>query len=92
MQRRIFNNDKTCKIVAESLYFDGPIAEVVVYNSAFNRVESISGEQNDGMIDFSMPYDVYNMGGIKIGYSKGNLAKGIYIIRQGNKTRKITVG
>ena len=83
--------DNSCKIIAESLYYDGPIAEVSVYNSDFNGVESIIEDRNGGSIDYSLPYEIYNINGMKVGETIDGLAKGIYVIRQGKLTRKFGV-
>ena len=83
-------NDGICKIIAESLYFDGPIAEVTVNNTGINSVKTVM-DRNDNSIDFSRPYEVYNMSGLKVTYYKEGLSNGIYIIRQGNAMVKKVV-
>lgn len=55
----------------------------------FNEVETI--EANNGDIDYSLPYEVYNMSGARVGESKNGLGNGIYILRQGEAVRKIVV-
>lgn len=42
-------------------------------------------------IDFHREFEVYNLSGIKLDIPLDTLPKGIYIILQGNKTRKIAV-
>lgn len=84
-------NDNNCKIIAESLYYDGPIAEVTVYNSDFNGVESVMGDRHEDSIDYGLPYEVYNISGVKVGESKNGLENGFYILRQGKTVRKIFV-
>ncbi|MDE6017608.1 MAG: leucine-rich repeat domain-containing protein [Muribaculaceae bacterium] len=83
-------NDGTCKIIAESLYFDGPIAEVTVHNTGINSVKTVL-DLNDNTIDFSKPYEVYNMSGLKVADSKEGLPNGIYIVRQGKAVVKTVV-
>ena len=83
-------NDDTCKIIAESLYFDGPSAEVTVHNTGINSVKTVM-DRNDNTIDFSKPYKVYNMSGLKVSDSKEGLSNGIYIVRQGNAAVKTVV-
>lgn len=85
------SNDNSCKIIAESLYYDGPIAEVTVYNSNFNGVGSVMEESDEGTIDYSRPFEIYNMNGMKVGESMDGLVKGIYIVRQDKLARKIGV-
>lgn len=45
----------------------------------------------DVAIDFTLPYDVFNLNGVKIADSTDNLPAGIYILRQGNAVKKIAV-
>ncbi|MBD5310381.1 MAG: leucine-rich repeat protein [Bacteroides sp.] len=45
----------------------------------------------DVAIDFTLPYEVFNLNGVKIAESTDNLPAGIYIIRQGNAVKKIVV-
>lgn len=45
----------------------------------------------DADTDANMPYEVYNLNGIKIADSTDNIAPGIYIVRQGSKIKKIVV-
>ena len=48
-------------------------------------------DKHKGSIDYSLPYEVYNMSGARIGESKNGLGNGIYILRQGNTVKKIAV-
>ena len=84
------DNCGICRIIAETLYFDGPIAEFTIENTDFNAVESVT-IGNDDSIDYSRPYDVYNMNGFKAGESTEGLPKGFYIIRQGKAAVKTVV-
>ena len=46
-------------------------------------VEGVNAEEADA------PVEVYTLGGIKVGNSLDGLRKGIYILKQGNKTMKV---
>lgn len=83
----------TCKIIAESLYADGPVAEVTVNNDS-SSVDIIVGSGSDdsnGNIDYSAPVEVYNLQGMKISDTIENLNHGVYIVRQGRAVEKIAV-
>lgn len=87
-------NDETegsCKIIAESLYANGPVVEVEVtaYSSGISDV--FIEKKPNNIIDYSLPYDVYTTGGIKVGNSTDNLSAGMYIIRQDSNANKIVV-
>lgn len=45
----------------------------------------------DVAIDFTLPYEVFSLNGVKIADSTDNLPAGIYIVRQGNNVKKIAV-
>lgn len=80
-----------CKIIAESLYANGPVAEVLV-NASSSDIDNIFGDNKDaGEIDYSAPYEVYNLQGMKVGATTAGLIPGIYIIRQGSVVKKIAV-
>lgn len=80
-----------CKIIAESLYANGPVAEVLV-NASSSDIDHIFDDNKDaGEIDYSAPYDVYNLQGMKVGTTTAGLIPGIYIIRQGSVVKKIAV-
>ena len=84
----------TCKIIAESLYANGPVAEVTVYNSDINTAVSeifTDNQPQGGSVDLSKDYEVYTLSGVRLGVSCDNLAPGIYIVRQGAAVRKIAV-
>ena len=82
--------DGACTIIAETLYNDGPVAQVAVDENGLNAVESIPVGDN-GIIDYTLPYEIYNMNGLKVSNSTEGLAKGIYIIRQGKAAVKTVV-
>ena len=41
--------------------------------------------------DANLPYEVYNLNGIKVGNSIEGLSSGIFIVRQGKTVKKISV-
>ncbi len=43
------------------------------------------------MTHYSLLYEVYRLNGVMVGNSIDNLAPGIYIVRQGNVVKKISV-
>ena len=82
---------RSCKIIAESLYANGPVAEFMVNNdnSGIDDIEYDSSTSGD--IDFTAPVEVYNLQGVMVSDNVENLANGIYIIRQGKNVKKIAV-
>ena len=81
----------SCKIIAESLYADGPVAEVTVNNTSSGIDEIVTDEEVSGEIDFTAPVEVYNLQGVMVGRTTDNLATGFYIVRQGKNVKKIAV-
>ena len=81
----------SCKIIAESLYADGPVAEVTVNNTSSGIDEIVTDEEISGEIDFTAPVEVYNLQGVMVGRTTDNLATGFYIVRQGKNVKKIAV-
>ncbi len=81
----------SCKIIAESLYADGPVAEFTINNIETGIGEIIDDSTPSGDIDFSAPVQVFNLQGVMVSDSADNLAPGIYIIRQGNAVKKVAV-
>ena len=77
---------QSCKIIAESLYANGPTAEFTI-NDNVTGVEEINAD----VIDFSLPVQVYTLQGMMVGDSVENLSAGIYIVRQGKNAKKIAV-
>jgi len=82
---------RSCKIIAESLYANGPVAEFIVNDSTSGIDDIIKDSTPSGDIDFSAPVEVYNLQGVMVRNNIENLPAGIYIIRQGNKVKKIAV-
>ena len=82
---------RSCKIIAESLYADGPVAEFTV-NDFMTGIDEINdGDTPSDEIDFNTPVQVYNLQGVMVSDSIKNLASGIYIVRQGKNVKKIAV-
>lgn len=80
-------NAGVCRIVAETLYANGPVAEAVV--SADVAAISLTDADETQGIDYSQPYDLYNMQGVWLGTSIDDVAPGLYLLRQGAKVAKI---
>ena len=80
----------SCKIIATSLYANGPQMEFTVNNRAVGAAVDII-KDHSGKIDYSAPYEIYNLSGIHVADSRDNLAPGIYIVRQGANTAKLAI-
>lgn len=81
-----------CEIIVESLYADGPQGVAVVLKEGSSGIEPvIPGTPDSKEIDWNAPYDVYDLNGIRVATSIRNLDRGIYIVRQGNNTKKIVL-
>lgn len=78
------------KIIAKTLYADGPIAEFTVENTT-TSIPSIGIDNNNNTINYSAPYEVYNLCGVCVAGTIDILVPGIYIIRQGRLVKKIMV-
>ncbi len=50
-----------------------------------------SGVEDVTAGEVGAPYEYFSLSGVKIGHSKDSLVPGIYIVRQGNTTKKIIV-
>lgn len=80
-----------CKIIATTLYADGPVAEFTV-EGVSSSVPSIGTDNGaEGEFDPTAPYEVYNLSGMRISGSLDNLVPGIYIVRQGSIVIKTAV-
>ena len=55
-------------------------------DEAYSGVENVIADFNE-----DAPYEVFNLNGVKAAESTVNLPAGIYIVRQGNNVKKITV-
>lgn len=78
-----------CKIIASTLYDDGPVAVFTVYGYGADIPQTPMAQPSD--IDYSLPYDVYQINGMRIGAEVDGLAPGLYIIRQNGLAKKIAV-
>ena len=56
----------------------------------FGGVADVIADKS-GEIDYTLPYEIYNFNGAKVSDNKDTLAPGLYIIRQGTTTKKISV-
>ena len=82
---------RSCKIIAESLYANGPVAEFMVNNDNSGIDDIVYDSKTSGDIDFTAPMEVYNLQGVMVSDNVENLANGIYIVRQGKNVKKIAV-
>ena len=85
------------KIYGEAILYV-PVGTMNAFKSAdpWSRFINIEEETYSGIedvmnIDNRIPVEVFNLNGVKVGNSVENLAPGLYIVRQGNKIRKISV-
>lgn len=79
----------SCKIIAESLYADGPVAEFTVNNTS--GIEDVFGVSDSDEIDFDAPVRVFTLQGVMVAESMDSLPAGIYIVRQGRAVQKIVI-
>lgn len=79
---------KASLLVPEEAYYDYKAAQ---YWSSFKQMEASGLDSVIADIDYAQPIEIYDLKGIKIGTSTNNLDAGVYIVRQGAKTRKIIV-
>lgn len=86
------SQSNSCKIIAESLYANGPVAEIEVTNDT-SGIEDVvvSGGEENGEIDFNQPVEVYNINGMRVAASVDGLPAGFYVVRQGKAVKKIVV-
>lgn len=83
------SSTRSCKIIAESLYANGPVAEFTVNDVNSGIDEVVNDTSTSGEIDYNAPVEVYNLQGMMVGNNTENLTSGIYIVRQGNNVKKI---
>lgn len=81
---------RSCKIVSESLYTNGPVAEVTV-TSTPSGIGNMFDNGESGDIDFDAPIEVYTLQGVRVSDRMKNLVAGVYIVRQGKNIKKILV-
>ncbi|MDE5567799.1 MAG: leucine-rich repeat protein [Muribaculaceae bacterium] len=93
---------ESCQIIGETLYADVPAIEVAVSNAGGSGAtgpgdEPGTGDDDDpntsgiNEIDYQADYEVYNLGGVKVGNSVEGLEHGFYIVRQGATAKKIAI-
>lgn len=83
---------RSCKIVAESLYTNGPVAEVTVTDmSTPTGIGNMFDNGESGDIDFDALIEVYTLQGVRVSDRMKNLVAGVYIVRQGKNIKKILV-
>lgn len=85
------DTSNSCKIIAESLYANGPVAEFTVNNAQSGIDEIIEGATSSDGIDYNAPIEVFNLQGVRVADTIDNIATGIYIIRQGKNVQKVLV-
>lgn len=54
-------------------------------------VDDVMADKAPEGVDFAMPYEVYNLNGQPVGNTIDNLSKGLYLVRQNNVVKKISV-
>lgn len=91
MRKATAEEQADCKIIARSLYANGPEAIFTSEGITNGVCDIISDKNANGEIDYTTPYEVYNLSGICVASSRDNLASGIYIVRQGATTNKIAI-
>lgn len=69
-----------CKVISPWKYFKN------IKAFDFSGVDQITSD-----IDFSSPLEVYTLNGVHIADSIDSLVPGLYIVRQGNKSKKIAI-
>lgn len=62
-----------------------------IYEIDFSGVDDIVTDSDDNEIDFTVPLTVYNLQGAIVSDSVDGLPGGVYIVRQGRKTKKFVV-
>lgn len=88
------DGNQECKIIAETLYVNGPVIEVSVETDVMSEIEDIISEDimsEDFYNDREDILQVYDLNGVKVGTKTDNLTPGIYIIRKGTEVKKIIV-
>lgn len=95
--------ETTFKEVAKSIPVYVPEQAVNAYKAAiawkeFYNYNGVSGSEGlivdidaENEINNDAPIEVYNLSGIRVAESLENLAHGVYIVRQGDVVKKISV-
>ncbi|MDE6402437.1 MAG: leucine-rich repeat domain-containing protein, partial [Muribaculaceae bacterium] len=74
--------DKYMDVVPWSYFYN------IVEGKAVGGVDNVMADGDDGVIDYTQPYEVYTITGVKIDKTVDELTPGYYIIRQGNTVKK----
>ena len=86
--------DITAELDAEGRYTVGAVTEPHVLNVEFEKIptgiESIVGAPNEGT-DFSKPFEIYRLDGVRVFKTLDELIPGVYILRQDGKVFKFSV-
>lgn len=79
-----------CKIIASTLYHDGPILEFTVSEPIVDGVEEViaSRRENEGANE---PVEIYSLTGMFAGNDTRSLAPGIYLVRKGSSVEKVSI-
>lgn len=80
----------SCEIIAESLYSNGPVAEFSILNDR-TEIKEIQFERLCDNLDFESSVSVYDLNGRLVADKIKGLGSGLYILRQGEKTKKIII-
>ncbi len=85
------SNLNECKIIAETMYADGPVLEFTIEALSSTIDDVVADRIASDTIDYNAPYEVYNLSGMLVGKSTEGLGTGFYIVRQGRVAKKIAV-
>lgn len=80
-----------CKIIGETLYYNGPVVAYNVVDNSTSNLINIVADPDKNYIDYNLPIEVFNLNGMMVGKSIDNLTNGIYIVRQGKVVKKIAI-
>ena len=78
-----------CKDRYQDFNFEWKKFKSIVYGMTEDYESAVEEVEDDRFS--SDPVEVFDLQGVKVGDSVGSLAKGIYVVRQGNTVRKIAV-
>ncbi len=63
---------------------------IVEKDPELSAIDKVEGEAVES-IDYSAPYEVYSLQGIRLAASLDQLPAGLYVVRQGSHTAKIAI-
>lgn len=61
------------------------------YFMAIEELAELSVEKIETAFDLNAPFEVYDLNGVLVGASLTNLPKGVYVVRQGEVSRKVAL-